>query len=459
MKRKVRQICQWTLVTTLATIMGSSPVSAGWLLHRMQCQSSCPPEPVCVPVPCCPAPMPVVDCCPCGCDIAMSWSQPMMVVPMESVAPTQHSDSVIESQMPTEPPVAAASAPPEPEPISDSDVATEQPATEPPAVTEAPEAKAPAIEEPAVEAPTVEEPAIEAAVENPFRVPAEAPEAETPATEPADIFGDPPAAEAPATEAVENIFGDAPEAPATEAPATESVDDIFGDPPAADAPATESVDDIFGDAPAADAPATESVDDIFGDAPAAEAPATESVDNIFGGEAAEDDGEDAPAEGSIDDIFGGAIDSTNDTPASAPSELGGDSFDDIFGTPAEVAEPGAGDSVKDLFGVLPAPTVEETVAELPAPIEVAPTGVQVVAATIETNSLDDTRVRTWIDNTGHYHVEGRLIEINSDNVRLLKSSGRTCTVSFSRLSEADAAYVKSIRTKVLASNFAMLTGK
>ncbi len=120
----------------------------------------------------------------------------------------------------------------------------------------------------------------------------------------------------------------------------------------------------------------------------------------------------------------------------------------------------AGDSIDDLFGSLPAPVIEETVAELPAPIEaVEPTGIQVVATTTETSSLADTRVRTWIDNTGHYHVEGRLIEINSDNVRLLKSNGRTCTVAFERLSEADAAYVKSIRAKLLAANFAMLTGK
>ncbi len=41
-----------------------------------------------------------------------------------------------------------------------------------------------------------------------------------------------------------------------------------------------------------------------------------------------------------------------------------------------------------------------------------------------------------------------MIEINSDNVRLLKDNGRTCTVPNGRLCPADESYVDSIREQV-----------
>ena len=56
-----------------------------------------------------------------------------------------------------------------------------------------------------------------------------------------------------------------------------------------------------------------------------------------------------------------------------------------------------------------------------------------------------------------FHTDGRLIEINATNVRLIKTSGRTCTVPNDRLSEADAAYVDSIRQQIRAARLAMLT--
>ena len=51
-------------------------------------------------------------------------------------------------------------------------------------------------------------------------------------------------------------------------------------------------------------------------------------------------------------------------------------------------------------------------------------------------------VRMWNDNTGTFQVEGRLIAILPDHVRLLKSNGRTTTVPLRRLSESDAKYVE-----------------
>ena len=49
-----------------------------------------------------------------------------------------------------------------------------------------------------------------------------------------------------------------------------------------------------------------------------------------------------------------------------------------------------------------------------------------------------------MDNTGLYEVQGRLIEIQDNHVRLLKETGRTCTVQLRRLSTADAQYVQQI---------------
>jgi hypothetical protein len=53
-------------------------------------------------------------------------------------------------------------------------------------------------------------------------------------------------------------------------------------------------------------------------------------------------------------------------------------------------------------------------------------------------------VRHWVDNTGLYEIDGRLIEITDVAVRILKDNGRTCTVPLRRLSTADADYVQQI---------------
>lgn len=50
--------------------------------------------------------------------------------------------------------------------------------------------------------------------------------------------------------------------------------------------------------------------------------------------------------------------------------------------------------------------------------------------------------RRWRDNTGAYEVEGRLIIIYPDKVRLQKANGRTTTVAMRRLSQFDQSYVR-----------------
>ena len=223
---------------------------------------------------------------------------------------------------------------------------------------------------------------------------------------------------------------------------------MFGAEPEAAAPAV--AEPAAEPAAPADEPAEadDGLDDLFSDTPAEEAPATEtdSIEGLFG---------DSPSE--------------IEEPQQAELVVEADSIEDLFGeTPSEVkateeTEPELErDSIEDLFGATPAFDAEvETVAELPAPaagFEQAP--VQVVAAeTLRVDPLSSTHVRIWIDNSGSFSTEGRLIEINQTNVRLLKSNGRTCTVPNSRLSEADEAYINSLREQLGDSPMvAMLSG-
>jgi hypothetical protein len=95
-----------------------------------------------------------------------------------------------------------------------------------------------------------------------------------------------------------------------------------------------------------------------------------------------------------------------------------------------------------------------------APSEAAPANavVRVVDAEVAAvHSLDSTPYRVWIDNTGRYSTEGRLIKITKDYVRLLKRNGRTCTVPHERLGDADAAYVEAIAEELAKSRLALLS--
>ena len=50
-------------------------------------------------------------------------------------------------------------------------------------------------------------------------------------------------------------------------------------------------------------------------------------------------------------------------------------------------------------------------------------------------------LRSWVDDTGQFRVQARLIQVLDGHVRLLKTTGRTTTVPLTRLSSADRAYV------------------
>jgi hypothetical protein len=57
-------------------------------------------------------------------------------------------------------------------------------------------------------------------------------------------------------------------------------------------------------------------------------------------------------------------------------------------------------------------------------------------------------MRNWVDNTGTFSVQGKLIAILDGKVRLLKDNGRTTTVPLRRLSQSDVDYVQAVATKL-----------
>jgi hypothetical protein len=50
-------------------------------------------------------------------------------------------------------------------------------------------------------------------------------------------------------------------------------------------------------------------------------------------------------------------------------------------------------------------------------------------------------MRQWVDNTGNFSCQGRLISLTDGQVRLMKDNGRTTTVSLTRLSASDLEFV------------------
>jgi hypothetical protein len=109
-----------------------------------------------------------------------------------------------------------------------------------------------------------------------------------------------------------------------------------------------------------------------------------------------------------------------------------DEFDDLFGPPAEGrgTRRRASDGRRSMtFSGLPRKKQNRTMIRfLHCPRELP--------------------MRTWVDNTGHYEVEARLVVIMVDSVRLLKENGRTTTVPMSRLSDGDRDYVEQMIAQI-----------
>lgn len=318
-----------------------------------------------------------------------------------------------------EPPAMDEEETPEP-PAMDEEETPEPPAEEPkpePAPVDEPQEKpeAPAEPEPAPESepapeakPAPEaEPAPEVTPEpaSPAEPEAPAEPAEEPAVPP------PPAPEEPATPADEPaVPAEEPAMPAEEAK-SDPLDDLFdglpGKPEAGAAPAAPEAGQMPAEpAPAAEPPAAEpSIDDLFGPAP--EKPAAEPAVPA-----------EPAADAAVDDLFGPA------KPADAPkAKKATEDLDDLFGPAKPEAQPAP---AADPFGL-------DQTQELP--------------------------LRTWVDNTGKYQVQARLIAVTSSAVQLLKETGSTSTVPFQRLSEADRNYVEQAVAQLAPSRVGQLASR
>jgi hypothetical protein len=119
-----------------------------------------------------------------------------------------------------------------------------------------------------------------------------------------------------------------------------------------------------------------------------------------------------------------------ETPATPPAE------DDLFGGESTEAAPAATE---------PAPTTPpaEPPTTPPADDEKAADDLFGSANDVlrEAGGLDSSEMRLWVDNTGKYSVNARLIRFLDGHVRLMKDTGRTTTVPMNRLSERDLAFV------------------
>jgi hypothetical protein len=240
-----------------------------------------------------------------------------------------------------------------------------------------------------------------------------------------DIFGAGSPSEAAAEvvdeagDALNSLLGNDPagaeNASADAASAAEMEDAFGGEGEASPAPADSSLDSIFGEPQeAAPAEGDGSLDDLFGDPEAEAAPAEDAAEPAAGSG--------AEASESLDDIFGTAVEEPSEAVSEEAEAL---DFDNLFGKGEAVAQ------------------------------SVAVQSVSVASV----DPLSRTHQRTWIDNTGSFSVEGRLIEINEEAVRLLKTNGRTCTVPHRRLSPADAAYVQSVVAQLPEETVAMAVNR
>lgn len=91
--------------------------------------------------------------------------------------------------------------------------------------------------------------------------------------------------------------------------------------------------------------------------------------------------------------------------------------------------------------VEPAESAEPEASEAPPAPPAPPVAEE--AETASSSQTPDTLMRTWVDNTGNYKTEAKLVLIGDDYVQLLKKNGQKKDVPTERLSDADLAYVQA----------------
>jgi hypothetical protein len=181
--------------------------------------------------------------------------------------------------------------------------------------------------------------------------------------------------------------------------------------------------------PPAETPALEPM------APTETIPTEEPTNGLFGEPAADESplpAEEPATPAETDDFFNAPVEApATDTapstpaaePAAAPSSQPTD--DDLFGPPAEEGKPAdeaappaeeKADENDDLFGR------SEAILGMPG-------------------GLASHSLRHWVDNTGSFSCDGRLVRVLGGKVQLRKANGRTTTVPLDRLSQADLEFV------------------
>jgi hypothetical protein len=145
--------------------------------------------------------------------------------------------------------------------------------------------------------------------------------------------------------------------------------------------------------------------------------------------------------------------------------------DDLFGDPAPAKKPAAGDEeipapakpaapkadgddlFNNVFSEPPAKPVSQPIDEAPAPTKKPEPKPEPKPADdndpfADNISLPVPTMREWVDDSGAYRIRGRLVQVLDGKVKLLKETGKTTTVPFSRLSDKDLEYVQQIQSHV-----------
>jgi hypothetical protein len=131
-----------------------------------------------------------------------------------------------------------------------------------------------------------------------------------------------------------------------------------------------------------------------------------------------------PAPPAEENIFENDLSKADDTPANTPSAKPADE-------PAAEPEPSAEPAAEPAPEPKPEPSaIDDPFSALtPAPAE---------------------PVRRWIDDTGSHDAVGRLVEVHTDHVRILKLDGHFTRVPLDRLSSADRNYVSTTSERLAA---------
>lgn len=140
---------------------------------------------------------------------------------------------------------------------------------------------------------------------------------------------------------------------------------------------------------------------------------------------------------------------TAPTPAPAPKPAAPapspDEDDPFAPAPAAPSAKPKAPPVRPAIPAPPKPDGDDPFAPLPAKPATPPAkpAADPAADPFKISAEAPRPIREWVDDTGLFHVRGRLIAIQGGKVRILKETGRTTTVPLSRLSMADRQYVDS----------------